>query len=127
MFSYLCEAQWREPQAGDESLSRVLNLSRVMNRMSQLRDTPSTFTFLGPCAGLFQGQIDALGSDSWSGSVRSGSGSNVAVLEVLVLVLVDIFEFLHRKKRLDELSIMWRTQSIEVWVAHKMGDNLYNG
>jgi hypothetical protein len=56
---------------------------------------------LGPCAGLFQGQIDAPGSDSWSGSVRPGSGSNVAVLEVLVLV--DIFEFLHRKKRLDEL------------------------
>ena len=42
--------------------------------------------------------------------------ANVAVLEVLVLVLVlvlvDIFEFLHRKKRLDELLIMWRTQSM---------------
>ena len=38
--------------------------------------------------------------------------ANVVVLEVLVLVLVDIFEFLHRKKRLDELLIMWRTQSM---------------
>ena len=60
---------------------------------------------LGPCAGLFQGQIDALDSGSWSGPF------GVLVL-VLVLVLVDIFEFLHRKKRLDELSIMWRTQSM---------------
>jgi len=32
--------------------------------------------------------------------------ANVVVLEVLVLVLVDIFEFLHRKKRLDELLII---------------------
>jgi hypothetical protein len=32
--------------------------------------------------------------------------ANVAVLEVLVLVLVDIFEFLYRKKKLDELLIM---------------------
>jgi hypothetical protein len=27
---------------------------------------------------------------------------------------------------LKETRDMWRTQSIEVWVTHKMGDNLYN-
>ena len=32
--------------------------------------------------------------------------ANVAVLKVLVLVLVDIFKFLYRKKKLDELLIM---------------------
>jgi hypothetical protein len=39
---------------------------------------------------------------------------NVVVLKVLILVpvLIDIFKFLYRKKKLDELLIMLQTQSM---------------
>jgi hypothetical protein len=63
---------------------------------------------LSLCVGLLQGQIDAPGSGSWSGLCSVfwfWFCANVAALEILGLVpvLVDIFEFLYRKKRLDEL------------------------